>query len=165
MRKDSFVSLLIVSCGLPLSEAWTTIATSSMQRHPSTSLRSSSSSSTSSTGDEFAAFAASLEEDDVDNETKKGPRKAVSNYPYSSSDTATAKTIRKSWQDDLDKLLDPTTPFNKRQVLLQDLLSANGEIRTAVEAALRDRKVRCYLFDFPLNLWTILIGLRVGVVL
>eukprot|EP00977_Amphora_coffeiformis_P008317 scaffold1879_cov178-Amphora_coffeaeformis.AAC.6 len=124
MRNDSLALLWILSCSLPLSSAWTT---SSMQRHHSLRLFSSS-----SAGDEFAAFAASLEED----EPKKGPQKTVS-----TTSSTTATTARKSWQDDLDKLLDPTTPFAKRQVLLQDLLSANGEIRSAVEAALRDRKI------------------------
>ena len=104
-----------------------------MQRHQSLRLFSSSA------GDEFAAFAASLEED----EPNQGPKKSVSTS--SAATTSTATKTRKSWQDDLDKLVDPTTPFAKRQVLLQDLLSANGEIRSAVEAALRDRKVGCYI--------------------
>ena len=95
--------------------------------------------SSSSTTDEFAAFAASLEV-----EEEAGAPQTTKSSTASKAKTS-EKNKNKSWQDDLDKLLDPTTPFTKRQILLQDLLSANEDIRSAVEAALRDRKVRTWL--------------------
>jgi hypothetical protein len=47
-----------------------------------------------------------------------------------------------SWKRDLDELLDLATPAPRRQVLLQRLLSSPEDIRSSVEQALRDRKVR-----------------------
>lgn len=137
---------------LPWASAWTLPSSSSS----SLPIRQSSlfSSSSPSTSDEFTAFAASLEDREEEEDyvgsssPKKSSRATATTAPRASSSTSstrkkTTRTIKPkvSWQDDLDKLLDPTTPFAKRQVLLQDLLSANGEIRSAVEAALRDRKV------------------------
>jgi hypothetical protein len=62
--------------------------------------------------------------------------------PNNSNNNNSNNNNKASWQDDLDQLLEPTTSFRQRQLLLQDLLSANGDIRSSVEAALRDRKVR-----------------------
>jgi hypothetical protein len=48
----------------------------------------------------------------------------------------------RTWKNDLDELVDPRSSPARRQILLSQLLTANAEIRAAVEAALRDRKVR-----------------------
>jgi hypothetical protein len=80
----------------------------------------------SSSTDDLTAFASTLDEED------EAP----------SSTTVKGKT----WKDDLDMFIDPTTPVAERQRLLQDILSANEEIRSSVEAALRDRKVRWTMF-------------------
>ena len=73
--------------------------------------------------DAFAAFADSLEE------TEKKD-----------------SLLDESWQQRLETLLDPTTSFAKRQVLLSELISSNDDIRNSVAAALRDRKVRIKVF-------------------
>ena len=73
----------------------------------------------SSTADDFANFAASLEEETKDDFITKN----------------------KSWQEDLEELLEPKTPLARRQILLSDLMSANQDIQASVQAALRDRKV------------------------
>ena len=72
----------------------------------------------------FSAFAESLEENDL----------------FESDDEAAASGTL-TWQENLESLLDPTTPLAKRQILLSDLVNANENIRSDVESALRDRKV------------------------
>lgn len=71
----------------------------------------------------FAAFAESLEEDDIIASTDE-PEEAAS-----------------SWQASLEMLLDPSTSQAKRQILFSDLLSSNEEIRESVFLALRERKI------------------------
>jgi len=71
--------------------------------------------------DDFTAFENSLADDD--------------------ESTTSSSTKKRTWQDDLDDLLDPTTDMARRQILLSDLMNANGEIQEAVQAALRERKV------------------------
>ncbi|GAX11155.1 hypothetical protein FisN_9Hh248 [Fistulifera solaris] len=76
----------------------------------------------SSTTDDFASFAASLEED-------------------TRSTTVTTKDPmikNKSWQEDLDEFLNPMTPAARKQVLLSDLAGANSEIQASIQSALRD---------------------------
>jgi hypothetical protein len=80
----------------------------------------------SSTTDDFASFAASLEED-------------------TRSTTVTTKDPmikNKSWQEDLDEFLNPMTPAARKQVLLSDLAGANSEIQASIQSALRDGTVR-----------------------
>lgn len=138
MRNDRVtVTTLCLLGSLSLANAFVTGPSSS--RIFFSSAYSSTGCRASSTTDEFAAFAASLEEE----EEAEAPQTTKSSTASKAKTSATNKN--KSWQDDLDKLLDPTTPFTKRQILLQDLLSANEDIRSAVEAALRDRKVRTCL--------------------
>jgi hypothetical protein len=48
----------------------------------------------------------------------------------------------KSWQEDLEQLLDPKLSIAQRQVLISDLINANAEIRESVNTAIRERKVR-----------------------
>jgi hypothetical protein len=74
--------------------------------------------------DSFAAFAESLDEDDMfdDDDEKAGESKS-------------------SWQQSLEMLLDPSTPASKRQILLSDLVNANDDIRSDVQNALKERKV------------------------
>ena len=73
----------------------------------------------------FSAFAETLQEEELFTDEESG----------GSSETNT-------WQESLEAFLDPTTPPGKKQVLLSDLVSANEEIRTSVESAIRERKVR-----------------------
>ena len=49
---------------------------------------------------------------------------------------------KKTWQADLERLLDPSTSVAQRQILLSDLLNANAEIAASVQDALRSRKVK-----------------------
>lgn len=87
----------------------------------------------------FAAFVESLEKDETaKNEFTSPPQE----------DAASAAT----WQTSLDMLLDPSTSSTKRQILLNDLLGANDQIRESVLEALRERKVR--LFHFLIDLFT-----------
>lgn len=80
---------------------------------PTVSRRGSSASSLCSTrsSDDLSKFAAALEEEP------------------------------KSWQAVMEEFLSPSTSAAKRQVLLQELLNANQEIRASLEMALKDRKV------------------------
>ena len=93
---------------------------------------SSSSLQSRASADDFAAFEASLEEDD------QAP--TISKSTTKTSSSASAKV--KSWTQDLDELLDITTPLSKRQTLLTNLLSANQDIRSSVESAIKGRTVR-----------------------
>jgi len=76
------------------------------------------------TQDSFAAFAESLDEDEMfdDDEQVAGAKKS-------------------SWQESLEMLLDPSTPAAKRQILLSDLVNANDDIKSDVQNALKERKV------------------------
>lgn len=47
-----------------------------------------------------------------------------------------------SWQDDVEKLLDPTTSPSTRQQLITSLMQQNSSIRLSAEQALREGKVR-----------------------
>jgi hypothetical protein len=78
----------------------------------------------STSGDDFSSFAASLETPTPSPRTRNNNN----NKP-------------RTWKDDLDELLDPATEMNRRQALFTDVVSANQDIRDAVETALRDRKV------------------------
>lgn len=93
----------------------------------------------SSVTDDFANFAASLEEDDRKTEISD----SVGSFESASSSAAekppTAKN--KSWQEDLDELLNPMTPVARKQILLSDLAGANSDIQASIQSALRDGKV------------------------
>lgn len=78
----------------------------------------------STSGDDFSSFAASLETPTPSPRTRNNNN----NKP-------------RTWKDDLDELLDPATEMNRRQALFTDVVSANQDIREAVETALRDRKI------------------------
>lgn len=134
MKKDfGTTALLLWLLLLGNAKAFTTPSLGLWRRSTTTPAKTKNLRLSSSTSDELATFAASLQEE-KEEQDKRG---TAANKKAST----TNNTNTKSWQDDLDKLLDPTTPFAKRQILLQDLLSANEEIRSAVQAALRDRKV------------------------
>mmetsp|Transcript_10522 Transcript_10522/g.21649 ORF Transcript_10522/g.21649 Transcript_10522/m.21649 type:complete len:488 (-) Transcript_10522:107-1570(-) len=85
----------------------------------------------SSTADDFAAFETSLEEDNDDTTT--------TNQADSTKESTDEKNT--AWQAKLERLLDPTTPASKRQNLLSDLVSANADIRSSVESAIRGRSI------------------------
>lgn len=96
--------------------------------------------------DDFASFAAALEADAE--EQKQQQQTSVqsssihnSNNNRQATTKTTTKIKKKTWQADLERLMDPTTPSSQRQILLSDLVNANAEIRASVEAALRDRNV------------------------
>jgi hypothetical protein len=91
----------------------------------------------SATSDEFASFAASLEDGDRKSEKASAKKRA----PPKKTSVA-QKQEQQSWQADLEALLDPKTALADRQVLFSKLMNANAEIRASVETALRDRKVR-----------------------
>jgi hypothetical protein len=80
----------------------------------------------------FSAFVESMDEGDIFSEDEE--------------DEISKGAI--TWQESLEQLLDPTTAAGKRQILLSDLLNSNEKIRNDVQAALRDRKVKC-LFSYP----------------
>ena len=75
--------------------------------------------------DSFAAFADSLDEDEM----------------FDDDDDEKAGGNNSSWQQSLEMLLDPSTPASKRQIILSDLLNANDDIRSDVQNALKERKV------------------------
>eukprot|EP00554_Chaetoceros_debilis_P011096 CAMPEP_0194108314 /NCGR_PEP_ID=MMETSP0150-20130528/8044_1 /TAXON_ID=122233 /ORGANISM="Chaetoceros debilis, Strain MM31A-1" /LENGTH=447 /DNA_ID=CAMNT_0038796997 /DNA_START=68 /DNA_END=1411 /DNA_ORIENTATION=+ len=75
------------------------------------------------TEDAFSAFADSLDEDNLFTEDEE------------------AANASSTWQESLEKLLDPNTPAAKRQIMLSDLLNANDDIRSDVQNALKDRKI------------------------
>ena len=93
---------------------------SSSQRLPSFL---SSTQTETETEDAFSAFADSLDEDNLFTEDEE------------------AANASSTWQESLEKLLDPNTPAAKRQIMLSDLLNANDDIRSDVQNALKDRKV------------------------
>jgi hypothetical protein len=124
-----------------------------------------SSSQQHSQGDpDFSRFASSLLEDEEEGRSGSAPRMAAEAAPATSEDASmrsasTSASTRSpsssaspssaspsppppSWKRDLDELLDLATPAPRRQVLLQRLLSSPEDIRSSVEQALRDRKVR-----------------------
>lgn len=81
--------------------------------------------------DDFASFAATLEQDAVKQQQQQRP--------------ASSSTTRTTWQEDLERVLDPTTSNAQRQILVSDLLQSTektADIRASVQTALRDRKVR-----------------------
>jgi hypothetical protein len=59
--------------------------------------------------------------------------------PYSSSSNNDGSAL---WKRDLDELMDISTSNQRRQMLLQRLVTSNQDIRSSVEQALKDRKVR-----------------------
>ena len=84
-------------------------------------------------GEDFASFASNLD--------------PPPNSRSSRGSSAAATTA--GWKDDLDELLGFSASPARRQVLLQNLLNSNQEIRDAVETALRERKVRRMRKDSP----------------
>jgi len=80
----------------------------------------------------FSAFAESLDEDEL---------------PFGKGDNGSAMSTNgsvnefNSWQQNLESLLDPSTPVAKRQILLNDLMSSNEDIRNDVLEALSERKI------------------------
>jgi hypothetical protein len=96
--------------------------------------------------DDFSSFAASLEQDAALRQEQQR-RASTSGGGGSESSANSFRTMNssssvKTWQTDLERLLDPSTSPAQRQILVSDLLNANAEIRASVETALRDRKVR-----------------------
>jgi hypothetical protein len=116
----SVVSALSLVAAVALSgkSALAFHTTSSISRRNAFSLASTAA---GSDDDAFASFAATLEPVKTSNGAKGGPQE--------------------TWKNDLDDLLNPMTTQARRQILLSQLLTANGDIRASVEAALRDRKV------------------------
>jgi hypothetical protein len=98
-------------------------------------------SSSTDLDDDFASFADSLDQDALKNQQKQKQNK-VSSATFPKQENRKSKPVEKSWQADLERLLDPTTSAAERQILFSDLMNANAEIRSSVEAALRERKVR-----------------------
>jgi len=65
-----------------------------------------------------------------------------SNKRQQSVSSSNKKKTEKSWQADLEELLDPATNLERRQALLQQLLFQSGpEIRASVQQALKDGNV------------------------
>ena len=93
-------------------------------------LRSTTEDAATSSDDAFSAFADSLDEESL----------------FDSDDRSDGDELGPTWQESVDMLLDPDTPLAKRQILLSDLLNAREDVRTSVQDALAERKVR----DYPL---------------
>lgn len=95
----------------------------------------------------FSAFVESMDEEDLFSDEEEENE---------------ASTGGNSWQESLEQLLDPTTAAAKRQILLSDLLNSNDKIRSDVQAALRDRKVKIFCIGDceypPLELYFFLIS-------
>ena len=75
----------------------------------------------------FSAFAEAISEEDL----------VLNGEDMLSSDMTRTPT----WQESLEKLIDPTTPGSKRQILLGNLVNANENIRKDLTAAFRDRNI------------------------
>ncbi|GKY90820.1 hypothetical protein MPSEU_000054800 [Mayamaea pseudoterrestris] len=61
---------------------------------------------------------------------------------HEDSTTSLSSSLKQpTWQADLDELVSPLTPPGRRQILLQELLNANQEIRASVQKALQDRNI------------------------
>jgi hypothetical protein len=67
----------------------------------------------------------------------RGPQSV--NDPFNSR---LSPSRRRTWQDDIDDLVNPATSMADRQILLSKLLQANREIQDALQKAIQDRKVR-----------------------
>jgi hypothetical protein len=108
------MKLTLSTCllALPSGQAYLTAPAASLQRRPSTFLKS--------TDAAFSAFADSLENE---------PEPEV-------------EKLEKKWQAKLEDLLDPQTNMAERQILMSELLSSNDEIRESVLDAIASRKVR-----------------------
>jgi hypothetical protein len=112
---------------------------------------------------EFSAFASKLldvdEEENAAQMSIQAPAAATARAKSSSSfqprrssvdqasTSASSSSSSSSWKRDLDELLDLTTSNARRQMLLQRLLSSPEDIRSSVEQALRDRKVKWSFFQ------------------
>ena len=101
-------------------------STSSNMRRIVSKSRISSTQTDSETNDAFSAFAESIDENDIFDDTASGAGSA-------------GKAV--TWQESLEMLLDPGTPAAKRQILLSDLLNSNDDIRNDVQNALKEKKV------------------------
>lgn len=77
------------------------------------------------TDSDFSAFAETLQEDEIFSD------ESSNNDIYGTS----------TWQESLEAILNPMTSPAKKQILLSDLVSANEEIRSSLESALRERKL------------------------
>jgi hypothetical protein len=101
-------------------------STSSNMRRIVSNSRISSTQTESETNDAFSAFAESIDENDIFDDTASGAGSA-------------GKAV--TWQESLEMLLDPGTPAAKRQILLSDLLNSNDDIRNDVQNALKEKKI------------------------
>ena len=153
MKFNSALFLISLSASsFYVAFAFTTSAFSSYSslstnnRHHTTQRKITSCSSLSvnkETEDAFSAFAESLDEDDLFNDNES---RSTSNAFQDSKTDDIYKT--KTWQENVESLLDPTTPLAKRQILLTDLLNSNENIREDVLTALRERKVCKNVYTF-----------------
>jgi hypothetical protein len=136
-------ALILSGFGMTCTLAFT-LSTTESKRYPSSSASSVRVSRTAE-ADDFSSFAASLEQDAALRQEEQ--RRATSTGGVGSgSSTTSFRTMNpsasvKTWQADLERLLDPSTSPAQRQILVSDLLNANADIRASVETALRDRKV------------------------
>jgi hypothetical protein len=154
--RSVFAALMILSgFSVTCTLAFTHSTTKSIKRYP---LSSASvfvvRVSRTAEADDFSSFAASLEQDATQQEQRRratttgggtgggGGSSTTSSFRTMNSSSASVKT----WQADLERLLDPSTSPAQRQILVSDLLNANAEIRASVETALRDRKVCLWNF-------------------
>jgi hypothetical protein len=132
-------ALLLLGFSVTFTCAFTHSTTKSIKRYP---LSSASvvvvRVSRTAEADDFSSFAASLEQDAALRQEQQ--RRATTSGGGGGSESSA--TSVKTWQTDLERLLDPSTSPAQRQILVSDLLNANAEIRASVETALRDRKVR-----------------------
>ena len=140
------LTVLLLSIDSSFSFAFTpsnsAVRTITKTRIASTTDKTVEAQTTSSSDDDdvFSAFADSLDEDDLFDDKE-------------SSEDMNGAT---PWQENLEMLMDPSTPAAKRQILLSDLMNANGDIRNDVQNALKDRKVCKYLHNMQLRIRLIL---------
>jgi hypothetical protein len=157
IRSVSAALMILSGFSVTCTLAFTHSTTKSIKRYP---LSSASvvvvSVSRTAEADDFSSFAASLEQDATQQEQRRrasttgtgggtggsGGSSTTSSFRTMNSSSASVKT----WQADLERLLDPSTSPAQRQILVSDLLNANAEIRASVETALRDRKVCLWNF-------------------
>lgn len=132
--RSTLLAMCLLSMTSSSAHAFTAFSSHHSYSYSSTNSFAPLSSTTSkATEDAFSAFAESLDEDDLFNDNSNGK----SNGFGSNDDIYSEST----WQESVEKFLDPTIPLAKRQILLTDLLNSNDNIREDILLAVKERKI------------------------
>jgi hypothetical protein len=78
----------------------------------------------------------------LESSTKYLLEKPLQFHAVSRLQSSLKSTDQQTWQADLEELLSPLSLPGRKQILLQELLNANQDIRASVQQALQERNVR-----------------------